>query len=54
VGKPEGKMPLGRLRSRWGDTIKMDLGAVGWDGMDWIHLAEDLALVNTALNVWVP
>jgi hypothetical protein len=25
VGKPEGKRPLGRLRRRWGDGIKMDL-----------------------------
>jgi hypothetical protein len=25
VGKPEGKRPLGRLRFRWEDNIKMDL-----------------------------
>jgi hypothetical protein len=25
VGKPEGKRPLGRPRSRWVDNIKMDL-----------------------------
>jgi len=25
VGKPEGKKPLGRLRDRWEDNIKMDL-----------------------------
>jgi hypothetical protein len=25
VGKPEGKRPLGRLRHRWEDNIKMDL-----------------------------
>jgi hypothetical protein len=25
VGKPEGKRPLGRLRHRWIDNIKMDL-----------------------------
>jgi hypothetical protein len=25
VGKPEGKRPLGRLRRRWIDNIKMDL-----------------------------
>jgi hypothetical protein len=24
VGKPEGKRPLGRLRPRWEDNIKMD------------------------------
>jgi hypothetical protein len=25
VGKPEGKIPLGRPRRRWIDNIKMDL-----------------------------
>jgi hypothetical protein len=25
VGKPEGRRPLGRLRHRWEDGIKMDL-----------------------------
>jgi hypothetical protein len=30
VGKPEGKRPLGRPRSRWVDNIRMDLGEVGW------------------------
>jgi hypothetical protein len=25
VGKPEGKIPLGRPRRRWVDNIKMDL-----------------------------
>jgi hypothetical protein len=25
LGKPEGKRPYGRLRSRWEDNIKIDL-----------------------------
>jgi len=25
VGKPEGKRPIGRPKSRWEDNIKMDL-----------------------------
>jgi hypothetical protein len=33
VGKPEGRRPLGRLRSRWENNIKMDLLEVEW-GMD--------------------
>jgi hypothetical protein len=28
AGKPEGKRPLGRLRRRWVDNIRMDLGEV--------------------------
>jgi hypothetical protein len=41
VGKPEGKRSLGRPRRMGVDNIKMDLTEIGWDGMDWIDLAED-------------
>jgi hypothetical protein len=30
VGKPEGKRPVGILRCRWGDEIRMDLREIGW------------------------
>jgi hypothetical protein len=33
VEKPEGKRPLGRLRRRWVENIKMDLREIGRDGM---------------------
>jgi hypothetical protein len=58
VGKPEGKRPLGRPKRMWVDNIKMDLGEIGRDGMDWIELAQDRdqwrALVNTVMNLRVP
>jgi hypothetical protein len=58
VGKPEGKRPLGRPRRRWVDNIKMGLGEIGWDGVDWIELAQDRdqwrALVNTVMNLRAP
>jgi hypothetical protein len=58
VGKPEGKRPLGRPRLRRLYNIKMDLREIGWDGMDWIDLAQDRnqwrALVNTIINLRVP
>jgi hypothetical protein len=25
----------------WTSYIKMDLGEIGWDGMDWIDMAQD-------------
>jgi hypothetical protein len=34
VGRPEGKRPLGRLRRRREDNIKMDLQEVEWRGVD--------------------
>jgi hypothetical protein len=40
VGKLEGKRPLGRRRHRWVDDIKIDLREIGWDGVDWIDLAQ--------------
>jgi hypothetical protein len=41
VGKPEGKRPLLRPRHKWVDNIEMDLAESGWDGVDWIGLAQD-------------
>jgi hypothetical protein len=58
VGIPEEKRPLGKLRRRWVDNIKMYLRDIGWDGMDWIDLAQNReqwrALVNTVMNLRVP
>jgi hypothetical protein len=39
-------------------SIEIDLREIGWDGMDWIDLAQDRdlwrVLVNTAMNLRVP
>jgi hypothetical protein len=38
--------------------LKMDLREIGWDGVDWIYLAQDRdqwrALVNTVMKFRVP
>jgi hypothetical protein len=39
--KPEGKGPLGRTSSRWKHNIRTDFRDIGWEGVDWIHLAQD-------------
>jgi hypothetical protein len=41
VGKPEGKRRLGRPRCRRADNIRMDIRELGWEGVNWIHLAQD-------------
>jgi hypothetical protein len=58
VGNPEGERQLGRPRRRRVDNIKMDLREIGWNGMDWIDVAQNRdqwrALVNTVMNIRVP
>jgi hypothetical protein len=40
------------------DNTRMDLRKTGWEGVDWLYLAQDRdkwwALVNTVLNFRVP
>jgi hypothetical protein len=54
----EGKRPVGIYRRRWMDNIKMDLREIGWEGVDWIYVAQDRdrwrALVNTVMNLRDP
>ena len=56
--KPEGKRPLGRPRRKWKNNIKMDLQEVGYEGMDWIDVAQDRdrwrTLANVVMKLWVP
>ncbi|KAJ4450563.1 hypothetical protein ANN_01990 [Periplaneta americana] len=55
VGRSEGGRPLERSRRRWEDNIKIDLREVGYDGRDWINLAQDRdqwrAYVRAAMNL---
>ena len=48
-------MPLGRLRRRWENNIKMDFQEKRGRGMDWIALVQDRdrlrSLVNAAMNL---
>jgi hypothetical protein len=41
-------------RCKWEDNIGMDLREIGWDGVDWMHLAWDRdqwqALLNSVMN----
>jgi hypothetical protein len=58
VGKPVGKIPLGRPRRRWEDNIKMNLQDVGGVCGDWMELAQDRdrwrALVNAVTKFRFP
>jgi hypothetical protein len=57
VEKREGKRALSPRR-RWEDNIRMNLREIGWEGVDWIHLAQDReqwwAPVTTVMNIRVP
>jgi len=58
VERPEGRKLLGRPKLTWEDNIKIDHQEVGWDGMDWIDLAQvrdrRRAVVNAVMKLRVP
>jgi hypothetical protein len=41
VRKPEGMRPFRRPRHRWEDNIRMDLRKLGWEVVDWMHMAQE-------------
>jgi hypothetical protein len=49
---------LGRGTNYNDQGFLLDLGEIGWDGRDWIELAQDRdqlrALVNTVMDLRVP
>jgi hypothetical protein len=54
AGKPEGKRPLGRLRRRWQDNIKMDLQKVECEGMDCIDDMDRWRALVNAIKLRIP
>jgi hypothetical protein len=38
--KPERKLQLRRHSRKWKNNIKMDIKEIGWEAMEWIHLAQ--------------
>lgn len=57
MGNPERKRPLGSLRGRLEDNIKIHFKEIGWMGMNVVDLAEDwdkwLALVSMKMKLQV-
>jgi hypothetical protein len=39
--KPVSRRPLRSLKLRWEDNIKMELGSIGRNVMDWMYLGQD-------------
>jgi hypothetical protein len=59
VGKLGRKRPRGRRRCRWEDNSRIDLGEIGGENVDWIHVVQDRdqwwALVNNkVMNIQIP
>jgi hypothetical protein len=57
-GKHEAEVRVGSPRCRWEDIIKMDLGEVGCEDVDWIHLAQDRdqwrTVLDRAVSICIP
>jgi hypothetical protein len=47
IGKREGKRPRGICRYRREDNIRMNLMEIGWEGVDWMNLAQDRKHLGT-------
>jgi hypothetical protein len=58
VRNPEVRRPLERQRHVRVYNIKMDVGAIGYGGVDWLGLAQDSdkwrALMNAVMTLRVP
>jgi hypothetical protein len=58
VGRPDGKRPLEDLGVDGRIILKWILKEVGWEGVDWIDMAQDRdrwrAVVSAVMNPRVP
>jgi hypothetical protein len=43
-----------KSRRSWDDNIRMDLTEIGWGGVDWIHVAQEMDKWRAVVNSWVP
>jgi len=41
AGKPEERRSLGRPINRREDNVIMDIREILWEGVEWIHVAQD-------------
>jgi hypothetical protein len=57
LGKSEGKRPVASPGYRCDNNTEVHLKQEGWEGIEWIYLAQDRdvlsALVNTVMNLQV-
>ena len=58
MGKHVGKRLLTRPRRRWEENVNMELQEMGWEGLDWIDLDQDMDRWRTSVKaekkLWVP
>jgi hypothetical protein len=57
VENREGKSPLGRIRRRGEDNIRMHLREIGWEVVNWINMTKERnqwrILVKAVVNIRV-
>ena len=55
VEKPGVMKPLGKLRHRWEDNIKIYLREIQWEGLNWTHFTQTenqwQAFANIGVNL---
>jgi hypothetical protein len=54
MGNLKGRDDLKDLGRRWEDDFRMDAREIGWEVLDWIHMAQDRdqlwPVVNTVIG----
>jgi len=50
ISKPERKRSLGP-KLRWEDNIKLCLKVISYEGVDWIHVAQDRVTLQCLVNM---
>jgi hypothetical protein len=48
---PKGKKLLGRLWRKWKNNIKVYFKETGWNGMDWIPVADKFPVVGSCEHI---
>ena len=58
TGKPGGRRPLGRPRSKWNENIRMDYKNIGINTKNWVDSTQDVnywrVLVNAGMDLRDP
>jgi hypothetical protein len=51
IGKTETNRLLGRSRRRWKVNMRTNVKEIGWEGVNWVHLAQERPVADCCEHV---